>query len=102
MLFLKNILPCICWIFFVLLVDIGGGEEVRKYPHMCSSSLGAKGGGAVIRNGGGGEEGKRVSWGVTLRPQFNTDPASQNISVWCSNVIVKYLVLLWTADSSWS
>ena len=58
-LFLKNILPCICWIFFVLLVDIGGGEEVRKYPHMCSSSLGAKGGGAVIRNGGGGrrEEG---------------------------------------------
>ena len=40
-------------------MDIGGGEEVRKYPHMCSSSLGAKGGGAVIRNGGGGrrEEG---------------------------------------------
>ena len=76
-------------------------RKVRKYPHMCSSSLGAKGGGAVIRNGGGGE-GKRVSWGVTLRPQFNTDPASQNISVWCSNVIVKYLVLLWTADSSWS
>ena len=36
-------------------MDIGGGEEVRKYPHMCSSSLGAKGGGAVIRNGG--EEG---------------------------------------------
>ena len=35
-------------------MDIGGGEEVRKYPHMCSSSLGAKGGGAVIRNGGGG------------------------------------------------
>ena len=34
-------------------MDIGGGEEVRKYPHMCSSSLGAKGGGAVIRNGGG-------------------------------------------------
>ena len=49
--------------FFVLLVDIGGGEEVRKYPHMCSSSLGAKGGGAVIRNGegeGGGEEGMYV------------------------------------------
>ena len=40
-------------------MDIGGGEEVRKYPHMCSSSLGAKGGGAVIRNGGeegGGEK----------------------------------------------
>ena len=44
-------------------MDIGGGEEVRKYPHMCSSSLGAKGGGAVIRNGGGGgggEEGMYV------------------------------------------
>ena len=62
-LFLKYILSCICWIFFVLLVDIGGGEEVRKYPHMCSSSLGAKGGGAVIRNGGGGEKG-RGSLGV--------------------------------------
>ena len=36
-------------------MDICGGEEVRKYPHMCSSSLGAKGGGAVIRNGGGGK-----------------------------------------------
>ena len=90
-----------CWIFFVVLVDIGGGEEVRKYPHMCSSSLGAKGGRSSNKEWGGGE-GKRVSWGVTLRPQFNTDPASQNISVWCSNVIVKYLVLLWTADSSWS
>ena len=89
-----------CWIFFVVLVDIGGGEEVRKYPHMCFSSLGAKG--RSSNKEGGGEEGKRVSWGVTLRPQFNTDPASQNISVWCSNVIVKYLVLLWTADSSWS
>ena len=44
-------------------MDIGGGEEVRKYPHMCSSSLGAKGGGAVIRNGGGGGEG-RGSLGV--------------------------------------
>ena len=43
-------------------MDIGGGEEVRKYPHMCSSSLGAKGGGAVIRNGGG-EKG-RGSLGV--------------------------------------
>ena len=34
-------------------------RKVRIYPHMCSSSLGAKGGGAVIRNGGGGrrEEG---------------------------------------------
>ena len=44
-------------------MDIGGGEEVRKYPHMCSSSLGAKGGGAVIRKGGGrgGGRGKRVS-----------------------------------------
>ena len=77
---------------------------VRKSEniHTCAPlPLGLRGGGAVIRNGGG-EEGKRVSWGVTLRPQFNTDPASQNISVWCSNVIVKYLVLLWTADSSWS
>ena len=64
--FFKNILPCTCWIFLVLLVDIGGGEEMRKYPHMCSTSLGAKGGGAVIRNGGGGgggEEG-RGSLGV--------------------------------------
>ena len=37
-------------------------RKVRKYPHMCSSSLGAKGGGAVIRNGGG-EKG-RGSLGV--------------------------------------
>ena len=34
-------------------------RKVRKYPHMCSSSLGAKGGGAVIRNGGGRGGGKR-------------------------------------------
>ena len=39
-------------------MDIGGGEEMRKYPHMCSSSLGAKGEGAVIRNGGGGGGGR--------------------------------------------
>ena len=45
-------------------MDIGGGEEVRKYPHMCSSSLGAKGGGAVIRNGGGGGKRGRGSLGV--------------------------------------
>ena len=38
-------------------------RKVRKYPHMCSSSLGAKGGGAVIRNGGGGKKG-RGSLGV--------------------------------------
>ena len=57
--FFKNILPCTCWIFLVLLVDIGGGEEMRKYPHMCSTSLGAKGGGAVIRNGGGEGGGER-------------------------------------------
>ena len=63
-------------------MDIGGGEEVRKYPHMCSSSLGAKGGRSSNKEWGGGGEGKRVSWGVTLRPQFNTDPASQNILVW--------------------
>ena len=49
-------------------MDIGGGEEVRKYPHMCSSSLGAKGGGAVIRNGGGGERGEEGLLGCYITP----------------------------------
>ena len=44
-------------------MDIGGGEEVRKYPHMCSSSLGAKGGRSSNKEWGGGEKG-RGSLGV--------------------------------------